>query len=65
MTKVCPKCGKSYRNDAKYCRVCGSGLEIAGNSKLVDCRYCGGTGREMFSLDGKCQVCKGKGMVRV
>ena len=34
------------------------------NGKLITCGHCGGNGKAMFTLDGICPVCHGKGKVR-
>lgn len=32
--------------------------------KLITCGRCGGRGTDMFTFDGNCPVCHGKGKVR-
>jgi DnaJ-class molecular chaperone len=36
----------------------------APSGTLITCGRCGGSGRDMFTFDGNCPVCKGKGKVR-
>lgn len=80
MANFCPKCGTGVRVGDNFCANCGRPLSNSGEVLVAECAKCNGTGvveeyrgdpsasifmRGIGTQKYTCDVCGGKGIVRI
>ena len=80
MAKFCPSCGDIVKMTDNFCSSCGKPLSSSKGDVLIECSKCKGTGvveeyrgsgsssiftRAIGTREYTCDVCGGKGVVRI